>query len=180
MKIIVVRHTAVNVASGICYGQTEVETSSTFESEAHKILKKLQHENFRAVYSSPLTRCKKLAEIIAGSMPVQIDPRLKELNFGDWEMLDWKQISQTETAQQWFSNWTDVPCPEGESYFELIDRVKDFLSNLQNKHPQENILIVTHSGVIRAFISLLNRVDPKKVFDVKIDFGSIHKFSMNE
>lgn len=174
MKIIAVRHTSVDVPSGYCYGQKDVDIASTFESEKNQIALSLLDENFGAVYSSPLLRCRKLAESVCNSVKVIYDPRLMEMNFGEWEGNNWDEISKTATAGLWFRDWLKTPCPKGESYQQLITRVNGFL--LEIIPADSNILIVTHSGVIRAMEYILNGIEPRKTFEMKIDFGSITIF----
>ena len=54
------RHTAVDVPQGVCYGQTDVPLKPTFETEATKRQPILQGLSFDKVYTSPLTRCVRL------------------------------------------------------------------------------------------------------------------------
>ena len=62
MEVILIRHTSVDVPPGVCYGQTDVPLKPTFEQEAA-----VTQENLKAflpfdhVYTSPLTRCVRLA-----------------------------------------------------------------------------------------------------------------------
>jgi alpha-ribazole phosphatase len=177
MKIIAVRHTSVDMPSGICYGQTDVETSSTFDIEKEKIAQMLLPEEIHAVYSSPLTRCRLLAEYITKDIPAIYDSRLMELNFGRWEGRYWKEIAKTDDGKLWFNDWINTSCPEGESYRQLITRVDDFLQHIILVHNNNRVLIVTHGGVIRALISQLCNIEPQKAFDMKIDYGGIVKLS---
>lgn len=178
MTIIAVRHTTVDVPSGICYGQTDVETAATFENEKEQIVRKLLPEQFQAVYSSPLTRCRKLAETISKGLPVIYDSRLMELDFGTWEGQPWDEISRTDEAKRWFSDWINTSCPEGESYQQLIVRVQDFLRQITCIH--KKVLIVTHAGPIRALTGLISTFEKSKTFEIKIDFGSITKLIVND
>ena len=84
MNLIVVRHTSVSVPPGTCYGQTDIPLSVNFTIEFERIREKLQEYNYCAVYSSPLTRCSLLAEHLSNGLPVILDERLSELNFGKW------------------------------------------------------------------------------------------------
>jgi alpha-ribazole phosphatase len=173
MTIIAVRHTSVVVPVGVCYGQTDVELASTFEIEKEQVVQRLLPQSFQAVYSSPLTRCRKLTEFVSKGIPVIYDSRLMELNFGKWEGCNWSDIEKTEEAKLWFSDWLNMPCTEGESYKQLITRVEDFLKHIFSIHSRENVLIVSHGGVIRALVSLISGTDPQRAFDLKIDYGSI-------
>ena len=62
MEVVLVRHTSVDVPKGTCYGQTDVPVRDTFEQEAECTRRSLeQYLPFDKVYSSPLTRARKLA-----------------------------------------------------------------------------------------------------------------------
>lgn len=56
MVIYLMRHTAVDVPQGVCYGQTDVPLKPTFETEATQTAANLQGLSFDKVYTSPLTR----------------------------------------------------------------------------------------------------------------------------
>ncbi|HEY9123178.1 MAG TPA: alpha-ribazole phosphatase, partial [Bacteroidales bacterium] len=160
MKLIAIRHTTVNVPAGLCYGQTDVDTANSYDTEKNEIVSKLKNESFQAVYSSPSLRCRKLAEDIANGTPVTYDSRLLELNFGSWEGKTWDEITPTTEANNWFKDWINQPCPNGESYRQLLQRVKEFTTFLKQAHTNETLLVVTHSGVIRALSCLLTGLDP--------------------
>jgi alpha-ribazole phosphatase len=175
MKIIAVRHTSVDVADGICYGQSDVATASTFEKEKEMVVQKLMQEQYQAVYSSPLSRCRKLAGFVAKGNPIIYDARLMELNFGKWEGCRWDDIYNSEESQRWFDDWVNTPCPGGESNSQLVARVEDFLQQVTPQHSDETILVVTHGGVVRALISLLSNIELQKTFEIQVDFGSVVK-----
>jgi alpha-ribazole phosphatase len=85
--------------------------------------------------------------------PLLFDDRLKELNFGEWENRTWDEISEMEAGKKWFTDYLNETCPGGESYHDMLHRVKNFIADL----PQSsgNILVITHAGIIRAFQVLL-------------------------
>ena len=86
MEVILVRHTSVDVPPGTCYGQTDVALRSTFSEEAEAVYRRLAgYAPFDRVYTSPLSRCIRLAEY-GGYADAVRDSRLLELNFGAWEM----------------------------------------------------------------------------------------------
>ena len=71
MEITLIRHTAVDVPPGVCYGQTDVPLKDSFEQEAAATLERLKASmpeggTFDHVYTSPLTRCVRLADYWTG------------------------------------------------------------------------------------------------------------------
>jgi len=176
MNIIAVRHTSVEVPPGICYGQTDVGTASSFLAERDAVVQRLLAERFQAVYSSPLARCRRLADSISRGLPVVCDPRLMELDFGEWEGCRWMDISRTDEARSWFDDYLRTPCPGGESYQQLIHRVREFLRHIERLHASQSVLLVTHAGVIAALASLLSGFAPHEAFGLKAGYGSVTRF----
>jgi len=172
MNLTFIRHTSVALEPEICYGQSDVELSSTFEAEAQQVRSKLQQTLFDAVYCSPLSRCRKLASY-CGYHEQVIDDRLMELNFGTWEMKAWADIDDPG-LQLWFDNWVDVTPTEGESFASMIVRVKEFLEELK-KLPYQDVVIFTHAGVIRAAGIIADRFPVTEAFDFKVGYGDAFK-----
>lgn len=179
MRIYLVRHTKTDCLPGVCYGRSDVGLDSSFEVEKETLLTNLSGIAFDEVYSSPSKRCSLLAEVISENKSnVKYDERLKELDFGLWEGKKWCDIEKSAEAKLWFKDYVNTPCPGGESYAELLERVKSFIKDLKRNDSGGNILIVTHAGVIRAFYSVLNDISPMKSFDLEVDYGQIMKLEL--
>jgi len=176
MQVYIIRHTSVNVAKDLFYGQTDVPLADTFESEAAEVAKKLTGIKPDAIYASPLTRCRRLAENVVGEQKIIFDDRLKELNFGDWEMGSWKQIKGL-TAETWYKNFVDTKCPNGESYMQLRDRVADFI-NFISKQNHEIVFVFTHAGIIRSAINIFDKVELKDTFKGEMHYGVVFKYEI--
>ncbi|MDE5611332.1 MAG: alpha-ribazole phosphatase family protein, partial [Odoribacter sp.] len=145
MKITLIRHTSVAVEPGICYGWSDVNVATSFETEASRVKAALAGKSFDIAYSSPLSRCHKLANFCGFPHPI-VDERLKELNFGKWEMQKWDDITDP-ALQRWYDDWIHTPAGGAESYEDQCARVAAFLRELLHSghaHP----CIFTHRGVI--------------------------------
>jgi len=173
MHLTLVRHTSVAVLPGICYGQSDVDVSPTFEAEAKQVLSILQGNSFDAVYSSPLSRCRKLANY-CGFSELMLDDRLMELNFGDWEMIAWTEIEDPQ-LQHWFDNWVYEAPTRGESFHLMMNRVTEFLMEIK-KLPIQRVVLFTHSGVIRLVEIIINGLSAAEAFDNKVEFGDCKEF----
>lgn len=174
MHISVLRHTAVAVERGICYGRSDVPLADSFPEELGAIRKRLPDVSYAGVYTSPSTRCAQLAREL--SSDIIIDPRLAELDFGEWEMKPWDTITGP-AAERWFADYYKNPAPGGESMKEMVARISAFLASIQSEAP-EHVLVVTHSGVIRVFYYLLQHYVFDQLFSLDIGFGSLHTFRM--
>ncbi len=146
MNVLLVRHTSVAVPAGYAYGQTDVPLGPSFEEEAREVKRLLRGETFDKVWSSPLTRCLRLAAYCGYPFATH-DDRLKELDFGEWEMMPWDEISADPRSDAWFTDWIGTQAPCGESLSDQYARVRSFLDELQGCAFQ-NVCIFTHGGVI--------------------------------
>ena len=175
MDIYLIRHTKTNTLKGLCYGQSDVALAESFIEEAHQLRQKLPAlKSNSLVFSSPLTRCVKLAERLSDN--VTTDARLLELNFGDWESRHFDDID-SDDLQQWTDNFVDFAPPSGESFIVLCQRARAFwLDVVHDMNPApEQILIITHAGVIRALLAYILKLPPANAFQFRVDLGSIHK-----
>lgn len=170
MAIYLVRHTTPDIEKGICYGQTDLDLASTYTEEFKAVLNQLPTP-MDIVYTSPLKRCLQLAKVI-GSHPIKED-RLKEIDFGDWELQPWDEIPESE-IQPWYKDYVNVPSKNGESLADLSQRVLAFYKTLEVK-PNQNICIVAHSGVIRVILAHLQNIALKDCFQDlgKIEYGGV-------
>lgn len=170
MQIYLLRHTPVDVEPFIYYGQTEVPLKENYLLEFKSIKDSISLSDDVRVYSSPLSRCSKLSTYIAGER-VQFDARLKEINFGDWEM---KKVDDIDLAKsmKWTENILHEPCPNGESFHDVYKRLLSFWEELINLD-YKKVLIVSHSGVIRTLLSIVLGLPLENAFILKLDYGSL-------
>lgn len=177
MEIHVIRHTAPDIAKGVCYGYTDIPLLSSFEEETQAIFPSIPN-SIEVIYTSPLSRCKRLAHKLSESknVSVQEDARLKELNFGTWEMQRWDDIDST-LLLKWMSNYEEECCPNGESYRQLVNRVDNFLATL-SQTGYKRIAIVTHGGVIKAMHALINKLTLKDAMARHAVYGEITIFNL--
>ena len=175
MDIYLIRHTKTNTLKGLCYGQTDVELADSFLEEANQLQQKLPGLMPNSlVFSSPLTRCVQLAERFCRN--VTIDPRLSELDFGDWESTRFDDID-VDVLQHWTDNFVHAAPPNGESFIDLCQRAGAFWQDVvYGMHTaSEQILIITHAGVIRALLAHILKLPPANAFQFRVDLGSVHK-----
>ncbi len=175
MELILVRHTTPKIEKGICYGQADIEVTDTFTEELKTILADIPVNDANTVYySSPLKRCKVLAEKL--SKRILFDDRLKELDFGDWELKAWNNIEETP-LNVWMNDFVNQPTKNGESYVDLHKRTTALLEEIKLKN-HSRVVIVTHAGVIRSLSSYIDNTLLKDSFNLKLDYGAIIKFNL--
>jgi len=172
MKIYLIRHTQPDIDKGICYGSTDLDVAATFAAEAAEVKAVLPGITPQTkILSSPLQRCHKLAQFIADDHPITIEQRLTEISFGDWEMQPWRSFGK-ETLIKWKANFVHTPCPNGEAFQSVFDRAKELYGEVMNMDADQ-VFLVNHSGVIRAFLCLLQGTPLQNAFDEQFGFGVV-------
>jgi len=171
MQLYLVRHTQLAVAPGVCYGQTNLDVADSFIGDLVAVRAKIIDIVPAANFSSPLKRCRKLANHL-NLQNLHLDSRLQELNFGAWEMQNWLDIPRTE-LDAWSHTFVDTPPPNGESFHDLYRRVNDFVTDIQKCYQNQNVLIITHAGVIRAMLALALNLPLIEAFKFELDYGGL-------
>ena len=176
-NIVLLRHTKPDVAKGICYGRSDVPLASSFAEEAQVAKEKLSallEGKPTRYYSSPLQRCSRLAEILYGSGGIHFDERFQEMNFGAWEMKPWGEIDEF-VMNAWMRDFVRTSPPEGETFEAVAQRSYSALQDTIQTLPEgaQNLVIVAHSGVIRAILATILELPLHKAFSLEIDYGSL-------
>lgn len=166
MKFYFVRHgeTDWNVMKHI-QGQTDTELNSKGISQAYETAEKIAAGNYgiTEIYSSRQKRAVKTAEIIGeklGIVPV-IKPGLEEMTFGDWEGHSWTDVKEIfkDHYELWVTDRRYTRTPNGESYNDVLMRVISALKEIAAGKPEGNVLIASHSAVIRILLTYVNGQD---------------------
>ena len=169
MEVYLINHTHVENPQ-LCYGQSDIPVAITFESEV-AMLQRILPDGVHAIYTSPLTRCTLLAKNLFPGQDMIVSDKIKELNFGDWELQDWDEINHN-VLDEWLIDFVNIAPPNGETYNQLNTRVKSFIQNLLQQ-PHERVAIVTHPGVIRCFMAHLLHFSLKQALKIPTDHASI-------
>jgi alpha-ribazole phosphatase len=156
MNIYLLRHgqTEEN-RKGTYYGNLDVSLNEIGISQGNKAKEFFSNIKLDKVYVSDKKRTLEMATLVLGQGQREIeviqDNRISETNFGDFEGKTYEEIQKIypKECMCWQNNWKEFQPPKGESYINLCERVKSFMVDIK-KLKCDNILICTHSGVIRA------------------------------
>lgn len=152
-EILLVRHgqTDWNLERRI-QGHTDIPLNAEGIAQSLALAERMQAERYDAVFSSDLTRAAQTAQIISErlSVPLIFDPRLREVNHGQWEGMLIDEVRRTfGSAYQAFRD--DKPgarAPGGESLREAIERIKAAVDDAARQHSAGRIVIVSHGLAI--------------------------------
>ncbi len=145
---------------------------------AEKTAEGLREISFDKIYTSPLIRAKKTAEIIRGDRNIEIIPTegLMEISFGDYEGLTVAEGCYNIPDPD-FRNFFDAPDryhtpPGGESIEHLRERTTSFMRQVMNDLENEGktILMASHGAAIRGILSGLQGLPVAQFWS-----GGVHK-----
>ena len=160
------------IESGICYGQLDVPLPEGYVAQHLAVKDALK--DITVVYTSPLQRCRLMAASLSPS-PI-VDDRLMELHFGEWEGKAWNTIDR-KLLDTWGDNYIIKGPPGGESLSMLVARLSTFLNDLQHQNHKKAV-IVSHAGIIRAAMHLLEDKPLTTIMSEKVNYGSIYTFNL--
>ena len=174
MSVTLVRHTRPDVDSGICYGQTDLDVAASFPDDMRRVLTRM--DPFDVLVTSPLRRCRRLAEAIGANFDVEprIDGRIQEMDFGAWEGRAWSDIPAAE-LDEWAADFLHARPHGGESVAMLRARALEALHDFRRSGKKH--VVVTHAGVIRAALA---RDDTPAGFAASVDYGGSVSFGFKQ
>lgn len=184
-KVFFVRHGETLWNYALRYqGHADIPLSQTGVEQARALAKRLATERFAGFYASDLQRAYTTASILAEphDMTVQQVPRLREIDFGDWEGLTREEISKLypEISRQWWSRPLDTRLPGGETLDEVVTRAADALQEIAARHPDAQVLVAAHGGTIRASIAHLLDMDLNQYWRLRQDNAALSIIEMIE
>ncbi len=131
--------------------------------QARLLAGRLDGVDFEQIFSSPLRRALETAEVVAGDRPVDVDRRLLEMDYGEWEGLTYAQIEERDAQRRraWEHDPSVLRCPGGESGNDVAARAAGFLADVLARHverhghseaDERSVLVVAHSSLNRVLM----------------------------
>lgn len=178
-RVILVRHGQTKWNVELKYqGHSEVELSPTGKKQAELVSARLIKEPITAVYSSDLGRAFVTAQCIAKPHGLTVTPikGLREYHFGDWEGLNFQQISTRwpDISVNFFNNPDNVRIPGGETFSEVKVRAEAAVLELVAQHPHQTILLVSHGGTIRTILCAALGLHLNRVWAIRQDNTAVN------
>jgi len=156
--LLFIRHAETDMAGRFC-GQSDPPVNARGQQQIRDLIESIKSESIGAVYCSNLQRAVTTAHAIADafSIPVVIRPNLREINFGEWEGLNWSEIEQLDPAhaRNWIEAFPNLPAPGGEPFASFQTRVLAEVIDLRHAN-ETRVAVVTHAGVMRLVLQNLN------------------------
>ncbi|MBE0514977.1 histidine phosphatase family protein [Sulfurimonas sp.] len=173
MRVTLLRHCEVDERYKNCYnGHNDICLSQKGKLQAKEVAKELDELEFDAVFCSDLRRARETLKHSLHAKDAIFSERLREKSWGKHEGLSFDAIiAQGEMEYKDFLQW--IEALDGEPHEEYEKRVKEFFFEFLPSLEKENILVVTHAGVIRVLLCLVNNITLEEAFGIKVENGSL-------
>jgi alpha-ribazole phosphatase len=173
MELILVRHGDSEATPGLCIGHTDVALSTDGFMAIQRLAAQWQGEAPRFLFTSDLRRAQQSAQVFAARFATEplADPRLREVDLGEWDGRRWEQIaaSDTERYRHWADNWVIQEAPGGESFSDVMRRTGAWLASLlSSTNENDCVLAIAHAGSIRALLCHALGLPPARAFALQL------------
>jgi len=159
LRLLLARHGLTSANQEDRYiGSTDPPVSDEGLAQAEALAGRLSREGLTTIYSSPQLRARQTADAIARAcgLALQIEPELREMDFGCWEGLTRTEITARYPGQMraWEADPSAEPAPHGgETLVQVARRAKGAYDKIVARHAEgEAVLIVAHGGVLQALL----------------------------
>jgi alpha-ribazole phosphatase len=174
-RLILIRHGATQWNSEKRYlGFKDICLNDRGIRQAEKLKRRLNQEKVSRVYSSDRKRALEFAKIIFADSSIEKKPELREMNFGIFEGLNYKQIMKKypRLYTEWLNDPFGITIPKGDGFYELRNRIRRFIRKIISVHKNKTVAIVTHSGPIRIIISEI--LKSKDIWKINVGLASLN------
>ena len=154
MRLYLLRHAqSEGNKKGIFQGTIDLPLSAKGMEQAISAGEFLKRFKIDGIVTSPQLRAKQTAEIVSNvlDLPLEVDERLREISYGVLEGKKHKEVKNLELYLRWLEDPVKNPLEGVDDFDDLRRRLESFIKDLKG----EDILAVTHGGIVRAFICLL-------------------------
>ncbi|SFV74549.1 Alpha-ribazole-5'-phosphate phosphatase [hydrothermal vent metagenome] len=173
MKITLIRHTQVIEKYQNKYnGHIDIPLSKEGILQAKEIAFQLQNEHFDKVYCSDLLRTRQTLEPFQNITDITFTKELREKSWGKHEGKSFEEITQEGIEYHNFLQW--INALDGEDIKSFQKRIQNyFFHTIFQQKGKKNILVITHSGVIKTLLGIINNLSLEEAFSLQLDYGGI-------
>lgn len=176
MRLWLVRHgeTEANVA-GLYSGHAPTPLTERGIAQAQTLGTLLRNVPVDNVLCSELERARHTTQLILGDreVPVRNMPELNEMFFGDWEMRHHRDLARedAENYAVWCNDWQNATPTNGEGFQAFSQRVERFIAQLADYKTCQNLLVVSHQGVLSVLIARLLSMPTAAMWHFRVEQG---------
>jgi len=156
MKVYIVRHgETMENASNCLVGRINSSLTDEGRNQAKQVCEYFKDKNIDLIISSTLDRCKETANIISnGNIEIRYTDKLLGRDHGEFTGAPRDSINYDE----YWNYHKNIQYEKAESVRDLYDRAVKVLTDLKEEYEDKNIVVVTHSGIIRVLYYYFNGI----------------------
>ena len=179
--IYLVRHGHTEDSQLVCYRENQVPLSGEGMKQADRLEEYFRDKNISAVYSSPYKRALQTAELMMPGRDIGQENNFREIDMGIWQGRTFKEIKSLwpEDYEERGRKPLDFRAPEGESFRNCLKRAKEALLEICSR-TEGDLVVVSHSGVIKALLWDLLEKQEEEFFAIKQDFAAVNILEYDE
>lgn len=154
--------------------------SAAGRRQASRLAPRLARLGDGPLLCSPLLRARETALIATEVLQrrIEIDPDLREIEFGDWEGLTFDEMARRDPHG--IAGWTrfgrDFAFPGGERLGDFLDRIETLARRVAGLG--RPVTLITHGGVIRTLLCLLLGLNPRHYLLFEVDCASVSEVDL--
>jgi len=171
---------------GVVHGHGDVALTRIGNAQLKGIGRYMSQFKLDAVYCSDLQRSMLVAEAVGRSQDPRRKPQarmsLRELNLGEWEGMDIKQI-QKQHPEELEARWNDIAnyrIAGGETLTELAERIVPVFQEIIGKHQGREVCVISHGGVNRVFLAKLLGMPLDRIFRIDQEYACLNLIDVFE
>jgi probable phosphoglycerate mutase len=191
MRLYLVRHgqTAWNAQKRFM-GQLDIPLDETGRAQVAALGNRLKDEHVDMIYASDLSRAWDTALAIESCLAshadplalpavaghcIKPDPRLREMNFGDWQGLTYAEIQERDPQNlaHWEEDRLHHAPPNGETLLDFSERVISAYREWCTAHAEQKILLVGHGGSLQLLLAHALGLSPDKFWQLQLSNASL-------
>lgn len=178
MEVVLIRHAQPEVAPGVCYGSLDLALVLPVTPAPADIVSGLAYPH--RIVTSPATRARDTAASFDTCMKdlprCEVEPRLREMDFGSWEGQRWDDIPRA-ALDQWAADLMDARPHGGENPAQVMSRIGAWADTLDIEADQR-LWVVTHAGPMRMLAAHWLGLTLAQTLQWSLGFGATCKFRL--
>ncbi len=164
-------------------GRVDIPLNATGVAQAQAAAESLVGKGISAIFSSPLGRALKTAEIIGArlGLPVEKLDGLVDMDYGEWQGLTPDEVAQEYSSplDLWLKHPEQARIPSGESLDDVGNRVLAAVYDLASPHPERPLLLSSHKVVCKVLLCAVLGLDNSHFWQIEQDNTAISVFDYN-
>lgn len=158
-RLLLLRHADHDLVGRALAGRGDTPLNAHGRAQANALVERLAPHDIHALYASPRPRAQQTIAPLAAALGLHIAtaPEFDEVDFGEWTGLSFEHLREHggEAWRIWCERRGSAQPPGGERFAQVAARARAGFQRLRDAHPDQCVLVVSHSDVLRALVAMI-------------------------